>query len=144
MGTREESLVVNGGVLAVGAVFGVVGGEGGGGLVAGFRSGGFVVTGFDTNLVVGLGVGQDVGFRVGLSVGLDVGLAVTIAGINGGLKGGLVPPISGILLVIPLLPFGRVVLPLNILYGRDGSIITLGTGRQFIPSPLYPSLHLHL
>lgn len=129
MGTREESSVVNCGVLAVGAGFDVVDCGGVGGLVAGF-SGGLVVIGFGTNLVVGLGVGHIVGFGVGRSVGLGAGLAVIIAGICGGLRGCLVPLMSGILLVIPLLPFGSVVLPLNILYGRDGSIITLGIAEK--------------
>lgn len=127
-----------------GGVGGLVTGRGlvtGGSLVAGFHAG-FVVAGFVTNLVKGFCVGLVVGRGVGFIVVLGAGL--TVAGTCGVLAGCFVPPISGILLVIPPLPLGKVVLPLNTVYGPDESIITLGIVMQFIPSPLYPSLHLHL
>ena len=133
-GTCEGSSVVIRGVLCGGSVgLSVVGwcGVGSGGLVTGFVTGlvvtsTYLVVGFGVSRVVGPGVGRVVGLGVGRVVGLLTGLSVTTPGIYGGLRGCLVPPTSGILLVIPLPPLGSVLLPLNIWYGPGGSIITLG------------------
>lgn len=103
------------GVLVVTGLDGVGGGVGG--LVTGFQAG-LVVAGFVTNLVYGL--------WVGLTVVLGADFGVATADGNGGLTGRLVPPMSGIRLVMPPLPLIKEVFPLNTPYGSDGSTITLG------------------